>query len=105
MDERSVLLCAAPTVAAAIQNARSQTLAAVARLRAETVEQRLVDARQLIEATRAMIQRGDRIQLDRQLSRIDALLSGEVAPKKFVRLPQQRDTDPALNALSARHIR
>ena len=102
LDERTIVLCAAPSVSAAIQNARAHAREGLARRRAESSEQRLAAARSLIDAARAAVHNGDRAELDRQLSRIDAMLSGELSPKKVVRLPQQRETDtPSLSPHSS----
>lgn len=96
MDERAVVLAAAPSVSAAIQNSLAHARVADARGRVESVEQRLAAARSLIDAARGAVHHGDRAELERQLARIDAMLSGELSPKKMLRLPQQRETDTTM---------
>jgi phosphoserine phosphatase RsbU/P len=93
MDERAAVLAAAPSVSAAIQNARAQARVRDALERAESVEQRLAAARSLVDAARGAVLHGDRAELERQLARIDAMLSGEVSVMKMLRLPQQRETE------------
>src|SRR4051812_34396387 len=88
--DRATFLCAAPVVAAAIQNARSQDRVSSAQSRTEAIEKRLTDARHLVAAARASVRNGDRLQLERQLSRIDELLSGTESSGTLVRLPRQR---------------
>jgi GAF domain-containing protein len=93
MDERAAVLAAAPSVSAAIQNARAQARVTDALERTESVEQRLAAARSLVDAARGAVLHGDRAELERQLARIDAMLSGEVSVMKMLRLPQQRETE------------
>lgn len=88
--ERATFLCAAPIIAAAIQNARSQDRVSSAQLRTDAIEKRLAAARHLVAAARASVRNGDRLQLERQLSRIDELLSGVEPRGAFVQLPRQR---------------
>lgn len=94
-EDRDVVLCAAPSVSAAIQNARAHAREASVRTRAETIEQRLAAAQSLVDAARGAVHHGDRAELERQLARIEGILSGDVTPRKLLRLPQQRDTETA----------
>lgn len=86
--ERAVFLAAAPVVAAAIQNARAHHQVSAASGRAKSVEKRLADAQHLVAAARLSLRNGDRVALDRQLSRIEALLGGQEGA--LVRLPRPR---------------
>lgn len=90
--DRDFVICAAPSVAAAIQNARAHVRASASRARSESLEKRLSDARHLIAAARNAVRSGDRSDLERQLARIDALLAGE-NPATLLQLPRQRDED------------
>lgn len=96
-EERESVLAAAPSVSAAIQNARAQAREMAVRAHAHSIEERLAAARTLVDAARGAVHHGDRAELERQLARIDAMLSGEVLPRKMLRLPQQRDV--ALNVV------
>lgn len=87
--ERATFLAAAPIVAAAIQNARAQAAVSTAHARTETIEKRLSDAQSLVAAARLSLRNGDRQALERQLSRIEALLGGG-AEGTLVRLPRPR---------------
>ena len=87
--ERAAFLAAAPIVAAAIQNARAQEAVSAARSRTETVEKRLADAQSLVAAARLSLRSGDRQALERQLSRIEALLGGGTEGA-LVQLPRPR---------------
>lgn len=93
-DERAVFIAAAPIVAAAIQNSRAHVRAAVARVRVDEMSRRMAEARMLIAAARSAVRRGDRTDLERQLKRIDAMLTEEPEPAA-VPLPQQRATETA----------
>jgi GAF domain-containing protein len=88
--ERATVVAAAPVVAAAIQNARAHVKVTTARSRMETVEKRLADAQSLVAAARLSLRSGDRLALERQLSRIEALLGGGLAEGTLVQLPRQR---------------
>jgi GAF domain-containing protein len=87
--ERGVLVSAAPVLAAAIQNARAHARADIARLQAARAEARLADARKLLTVARSSARNGDRLELERLLARIDALLAG-VPERPRVLLPEQR---------------
>ena len=87
--ERGTFLAAAPIVASAIQNARAQVAVNDARARTETIEKRLSDAQTLVAALRLSLRNGDRQALERQLSRIEALLGGG-SEGTLVRLPRPR---------------
>jgi GAF domain-containing protein len=103
-DQRDLLIGAAPVVAAAIQNARAHARADAARRAAATAERRLADARKLVAAARASARAGDRLELERQLARIEALLAG--APEKSpIPLPQQRMGAPAAPVVTASRSR
>ena len=91
-SERATFLCAAPIVAAAIQNARAQLRVTSAHTRTESVEKRLEDARYLVAAARNALRNGDRLALERQLSRIEAVLGGDDRQGNLVRLPAKRST-------------
>lgn len=99
--ERAVFLAAAPIVASAIQNARAHTHVATAQSRTESIEKRLADAQTLVAAARLSLRNGDRQALERQLSRIEALLGGGQADGTLVRLPRPR-TDAAVVPFTAR---
>jgi len=90
--ERATFLTAAPVVAAAIQNARAQVRVSSAQSQAETVEKRMEDARHIVAAARLSLRSGDRQALERQLSRIEALLGGD-ADAALVQLPRPRTGD------------
>ncbi|HEX4655406.1 MAG TPA: GAF domain-containing protein [Mycobacteriales bacterium] len=89
-SDRATFLAAAPIVAAAIQNARAQECVSTARFRTETVEKRLADAQHLVAAARLSLCNGDRLALERQLSRIESLLNGDQTDGNLVRLPRPR---------------
>jgi GAF domain-containing protein len=96
-DERAIFLGVAPIVAAAIQNARAYARAGSARLRAETVEARLVEARRLAAAARAADRNGDRLEVGRCLAKLETLLA--VVPDKHpLLMPQQRVSEPVTPA-------
>src|SRR3954471_12658429 len=84
--ERATFLTAAPIVAAAIQNARAHAHVTTAQSRTDSVEKRLADARHLVAAARLSLRNGDRQALERQLSRIEALLGDGT----LVHLPRPR---------------
>jgi GAF domain-containing protein len=91
--DRSLVLGAAPIVAAAIQNARAHARATESRVRAEMLESRLRQARQLTAAMRTAMRNGDRLDLERRLHRLESLLdtlplTGEGS--NVVRLPVQQ---------------
>ena len=88
--ERAIFLVAAPIVAAAIQTARAHGQVSSAQSRTEMVEKRLADAQHLVAAARLSLRNGDRQALDRQLSRIEALLSGGPQGGTLVQLPRSR---------------
>lgn len=88
--ERAVFLAAAPIVASAIQNARAHSHVANAQSRTETIEKRLADAQTLVAAARLSLRNGDRQALERQLSRIEAVLGGSSNDGTLVRLPSAR---------------
>jgi GAF domain-containing protein len=90
--DRSLVLGAAPIVAAAIQNARAHTRATDSRVRAELLESRLRQARQLAAAMRNAMRAGDRLDLERRLHRLESLLEGVPATdgSNVVRLPMQQ---------------
>lgn len=88
--ERAIFLIAAPIVAAAIQNARAHAHATTAQSQTATLEKRLADAQHLVAAARLSLRNGDRQALERQLSRIDALLSGGQADGTLVHMPRPR---------------
>jgi len=89
-SDRATFLCAAPIVAAAIQNARSQVRVSSAHSRTEDVEKRLEDARYLVAAARNAVRNGDRLALERQLARIENVLGGSDPEGKLVQLPRPR---------------
>jgi GAF domain-containing protein len=91
--ERAVFLAAAPIVASAIQNARAHSQVASAQTRTETIEKRLADAQTLVAAARLSLRNGDRQALERQLSRIEAVLGGSSNDGTLVRLPRPRSAD------------
>jgi GAF domain-containing protein len=88
--DRAILFAAAPIVAAAIQNARAHAHATSAQTQTATVEKRLADAQHLLAAARLSLRNGDRQALERQLSRIEALLGGGHADGALVHLPRPR---------------
>lgn len=96
LDERAVVLSAALSVSAAIQNARANARVTEANSAADDVEQRLAAVRSLVDAARGSLHNGDRAELERQLTRIDAMLAGEVQPGSMLKLPQQRDTEKTM---------
>jgi GAF domain-containing protein len=91
-EDRSLVMGAAPIVAAAIQNARGHARATQSRVRADALELRLRDARQLATAMRTAMRNGDRLDLERRLHRLEMLLASvPPAPgeSNVVRLPVQ----------------
>jgi GAF domain-containing protein len=90
-DERALVVCVAPVLAAAIQNARAHARESLAHARAATVEDRLETARALLAAARGCADRGDWLEVERHLARVDAALAGR-RDLTAVRLPQQRRT-------------
>jgi GAF domain-containing protein len=87
-DDRSLVLAAAPIVAAAIQNARGHARATEARVKAEALEARLREAGQLVTALSAAVRAGDAADVERRLHRLEMMLGpGE---SNVVRLPVQR---------------
>ena len=97
--ERAIFLVAAPIVAAAIQNARAHAHATSAQTQTATLEKRLADAQHLVAAARLSLRNGDRQALERQLSRIDALLSGGQADGTLVHMPRPRAKAEAANVM------
>lgn len=98
--ERAIFLTAAPIVAAAIQNARAHAHAATAESKSATVEKRLADAQHLVAAARLSLRNGDRQALERQLSRIEAVLGGGQPDGTLVHLPRPRaDADAGAGAV------
>ena len=93
MDERAIVLSAALSVSAAIQNASANARIAEMKMSVDEVEQRLAAVNSLVEAARGALHNGDRAELERQLTRINAVLSGDLSPSKMLRLPQQRDLE------------
>lgn len=89
-EDRAVFLTAAPIVAAAIQNARAHAHATSAQTQTATMEKRLADAQHLIAAARLSLRNGDRQALERQLSRIEALLGGGLGNGTLVHMPRPR---------------
>lgn len=90
--ERGVFVAAAPIVAAAIQNARAHLRASTGRRRAASAERRIAEARLLVAAARKAVRTGDRVDLERQLARIESVLTEDTEPTA-VPLPQQRPSD------------
>lgn len=98
MEERAIVLSATLSVSAAIQNARANARIAETKSTADEAETRLAAVHSLVEAARDALRNGDRIELERQLTHIDALLSGDLPPNKMLRLPQQRQLKTKLSA-------
>ena len=88
--DRALFLTAAPIVAAAIQNARAHAHATAAQSQTAKAQKRLADAQHLVAAARLSLRNGDRQALERQLSRIEALLGGGQSDGTLVHLPRPR---------------
>jgi GAF domain-containing protein len=88
-EDRSLVLAAAPIVAAAIQNARGHARASEAQLKADALEARLREAAQLVIALSAAIRSGDAADVERRLHRLEAVLGGPGDSNVF-RLPVPR---------------
>src|SRR5205823_4661163 len=88
--DREMLLTAASIVAAAIQNARAYEREAAAQRRVDELEERLADAEQLIALARTALRDGDRVELDRQLTSIQAFLLPASETRPDLELPSQR---------------
>ncbi|MBV9291602.1 MAG: GAF domain-containing protein [Frankiales bacterium] len=86
-EQRRLVVAAATVVAAAIQSARAHASADAARARADQLELRLREARAYALAAVAAARRGERLDLDRQLLRLENLFAPEDVA---LRMPQQR---------------
>ena len=87
VDQRRLVVAAATLVAAAIQSARAHASADAARARADQLESRLREARAFALAAVAAARRGERLDLDRQLLRLENLFAPDDVT---LRMPQQR---------------
>jgi GAF domain-containing protein len=85
-SEQTFLLAAAMTVAAAIQNARSQAAAHAARVRADGLERRLDQIRDLLAAARVTSSRSDQ-QLSTLLTALEGQLGEAVTVEDLFEAP------------------
>jgi GAF domain-containing protein len=92
VEQRELLLCISPVVAAAIQNARAHARATAADARAGLDEKKLAEARRLAATARACLDAGDGDELERQLTRLEQVLAEGAIVKAQPRLPMQRTT-------------
>lgn len=99
--QRDLVLGVAPVLAAAIQNARAHAREGAVRARAAATQDRLDLARVLLAAARGCADRGDWLEVERHLARVDAALAGRRGELAAVRLPQPR-SGVALSAAGAR---
>jgi GAF domain-containing protein len=90
-EQRELILAVAPIVAAAIQNARAHAREAASRSHAQATARRLAEARQLVTSVRGAYRRGEHLDVERLLARLEVVVN-EPADIATVRaqVPQQK---------------
>lgn len=90
-EQRELILAVAPVVAAAIQNARAHARVSASRAHALATARRLAEARQLVASLRGAHRRGEHLDVERLLARLELVVgeSAEMASGR-VQVPQQK---------------